>query len=201
MTRTSTEAITSYVTDMLALEHHIDKALTGQIERLQHDEGGVSTMLRTFRGSIATHIAHLQGLVTQDDASAGAHVADILKSAVASVAGVGAAVIDAVRTETVPKDLRDDYAAFGLATVGYVMLHSVATSLGDTATATVAEMNLRDYARMTMELNDAVPGAVIRFLSEEGLPARADVLPSLLEAHHEVWHTSGARQHAGAHQA
>ena len=38
--RSTTDAINSYITDMLALEEHIDKAVTGQIQALGDHSAG-----------------------------------------------------------------------------------------------------------------------------------------------------------------
>lgn len=49
----------------------------------------------------------------------------MLKRAGSAVLGLRAAAVDVVRTEGLPKNLRDDYTAFSHATIGYVM-HNVA---------------------------------------------------------------------------
>ena len=87
--------------------------------------------------------------------------------------------------------LRDDYAALSLATVGYVMLHTTALSLGDDEVAALAHRHLKDHAKSVMTLHNIIPGAVIRFLQSDGLPANEDVLPQIAENLEEVWR-SGA---------
>ena len=47
MSRNANEAVTSYVTDMLALEEHLQKAIKGQIEDLDEDYPDVVRQLRT----------------------------------------------------------------------------------------------------------------------------------------------------------
>jgi hypothetical protein len=86
-----------------------------------------------------------------------------------------------------PKNLRDDYTAFSLATIGYVMLHTTAISLGDREVGDIAQRHLADYARFVMTFNHLTPAATLRFLQEEGLPVRQDVLNEISETIDGVW--------------
>ncbi len=187
MARTSQDAIHSYVTDMLALEDHIEKAIMAQVEDFEDDYPAVGAALKEMHGTIERHITSLRGLEDLRDAGPRLDVADFIKRAASTVAGLGAAAIDLVRTEKLPKNLRDDYTAFSLATIGYVMLHTTARSLGDARVAAVAESHLTDYTRMVMSLNDLIPSTVVALLKEEGLPARDEVLPEIEETIRSAW--------------
>ena len=101
--------------------------------------------------------------------------------------GLGAAAIDLVRREGLPKNLRDDYTAFSLATIGYVMLYTTALGLDDREVAELARQHFTDYADAVTRLHNIVPAAVIRFLDEDGLPVRKDVLPEISRTIEEVW--------------
>jgi precorrin-6B methylase 1 len=92
-----------------------------------------------------------------------------------------------VRNEGMPKDIRDDYTAFSLATIGYVMLYTTGASLGDRIVADVAQRHLTDYAEVVMTLHNLTPRAVIEFLQEEGLPAREEALSEISETLENVW--------------
>ena len=96
-------------------------------------------------------------------------------------------LIDLVRTEGLPKNLRDDYTAFSLASVGYAMLHTTALSLGDQEAADLALQHYQDYAGAVMRFNDLIPAAVVRFLQQEGLPAREDVVQQVDRHIEEAW--------------
>ncbi len=187
MARTSKDAIHSYVTDMLALEDHIEKAIMAQVEDFEDDYPAVGVALRGMHATIERHITSLRGLEDLRDAGPRLDVADFIKRAASTVAGLGAAAIDLVRTEKLPKNLRDDYTAFSLATIGYVMLHTTARSLGDTRVAAVAESHLTDYAGMVMSLNDLIPSTVVTLLKEEGLPARDETLPGIEGTIRNAW--------------
>jgi ferritin-like metal-binding protein YciE len=178
------EALNSYVTDMLALEQHIKKAIDGQIEDLKNYPA-VTSELRSINGTIEGHISTLEGLAKT---KGGKGPADLLKQAGSAVLGLGAAAVDLVRNEGLPKNLRDDYTACSLATIGYVMLHTTALSLGDRQVGEIAHRHLSDYARIVMNLHNIIPAATIKFLQEDGLPASDAALTEISRNIEEVWH-------------
>jgi hypothetical protein len=181
--RDKSEAINSYVTDMLALEDHIEKALRGQLEDLK-DHPDVITELTGIHRKVEHHISDLKLL--SERRSAGGP-ADLIKRAGSAVLGLGAAAVDLVRKEGLPKNLRDDYTAFSLATIGYVMLYTTGLSLGDREVAELARQHFTDYAESVTRLHNIVPAAVIRYLKEDGLPVQENVLPEISRAIEEVW--------------
>lgn len=186
MSRNATEALNSYVTDMLALEEHLQKAINGQIEDLDEDYPDVVKHLRVVEGEVDGHIDSLKRLVERR-VEGGQALADVVKRAGSAVLGAGAAAVDFVRNEKLPKNLRDDYTATSLAAIGYVMLHTTALSLGEREIADLAHRHLKDHARNVMLLHNVIPGAVINFLRNEGLPARTDVLDQISQNIESVW--------------
>lgn len=179
------EAITSYITDVLALEKHLEKALEGQIADLK-DETSLVQELRHVHRTVEQHVAALETLSAEREAT-GQGVAKAVKKAASSVLGAGAAAIDFVRTEKLPKNLRDDYTALSLASISYVMLHTTALSLGDNEVADIALAHLQDHARHVMTLHNVIPGAVVRFLIQDGLPADLDRLEEVQQNLEAVW--------------
>jgi hypothetical protein len=189
VTRHRNEAINSYITDMLSLEDHIDKAVRGQLEDLK-DYPDVIRDLKQIHRKVEHHISDLKAL--SERRKAGGAV-EALKRAGSAVLGLGAAAIDLVRNEGLPKNLRDDYTAFSLATIGYLMLHTTALALDDQEVADLAHQHFADYAQAVTLLHNVVPGAVIRFLKEEGLLAREDVLPEISRTIEEIWHSQSTQ--------
>jgi hypothetical protein len=183
--RDTSEAINSYITDMLALEDHIEKALQGQLEDLK-DYPDVISELTGIHRKVEHHISDLKQL--SERRSAGG-AADLIKRAGSAVLGLGAAAVDLVRREGLPKNLRDDYTAFSLATIGYVMLYTTGLSLEDREVAELARQHFADYADAVTRLHNIVPAAVIRYLKEDGLPVQENVLPEISRAIEEVWHS------------
>jgi ferritin-like metal-binding protein YciE len=187
--RNKDEAINSYITDMLSLEEHIQKAVNGQLEDLA-DYPEVTRDLRQVLRKVEQHISDLQELSTRRSAKG---PGDAIKRAGSILLGLGAAAVDLVRKEGLAKNLRDDYTAFSLATVGYVMLHTTALSLGEQEVADLARQHFADYAQAVTLLHNVIPGAVVRFLREDGLPVRDDVLPQISRTIEEVWHSQSAQ--------
>lgn len=183
MARDRNDTINSYITDMLSLEDHIEKAIRGQLTDLK-DHPDVVTELRKLHRTIEHHISDLRGLSERRNA---AGLVEKVKRAGSAVAGVGAGLIDLVRTEGLPKNLRDDYTAFSLATIGYVMLHTTALSLDDREVAELAQQHFRDYAHAITRIHALIPEAVVRSLQADGLPARNEVLSQVHRTVEEVW--------------
>jgi ferritin-like metal-binding protein YciE len=181
--RDRNEAINSYITDMLALEDHIEKAIRSQLADLT-DYQEVVAELRQIHRKIEHHISDLRTL--SDRRNAGG-VVESVKRAGAAVAGMAAGLIDLLRTEGLPKNLRDDFTAFNLASISYVMLHTTALALDDQEVAELAHQHFRDYTGAVIRLNNLVPAAVVRYLQQEGLPAREDVVQQVSRNVEEAW--------------
>jgi hypothetical protein len=146
--------------------------------------------LKEIHRTVEHHVADLRQLSQRRNARS---PADAIKRVGSALLGLGAAAIDLVRNEGLPKNLRDDYTAFSLATVGYVMLKTTSLALDDREVADLAHQHFSDYAHAVTLLHNLVPGAVIRFLREGGLPVREDVLPEISRSIEEVWHSQSAR--------
>lgn len=183
MARDRTEAINSYITDMLALEDHIEKAVKSQLTDLK-EYPDVVAALRQIHTRTEHHISDLRML--SDRRNAGG-VVESVKRAGSAVAGVAAGLIDLIRTEGLPKNLRDDYTAFNLANIGYVMLHTTALAAEDQEVADLAHQHFRDYTDAVMRLNNLIPAAVVRFLEQQGLTVRADIVSEVNRNVAQAW--------------
>lgn len=182
------EAVNSYITDMLALEQHISKALESQVADLTKYPELVG-QIRGFLGTVGGHISTLE-MLTKSRGGEGAGGA--IKKVGSALLGFAAGAVDLVRNESMPKNLRDDYTAFSLATIGYVMLQTTALGLGDRETGDIAQRHLANYAKIVMTLNHIIPPATLRFLSEEGLPVRQDVISEIAKNIDSVWRQSSS---------
>jgi ferritin-like metal-binding protein YciE len=186
--RNRTEALNSYITDMLALEEHIAKALKGQIADLKDDPEFVRE-IQTIHRQVEHHVSDLKALV---DRRAAGGPAEVVKKVGSTVAGLAAGAIDLLRTEGLPKNLRDDYAAFSLATISYVMLHTTALALNEREVSDLARQHFIDYAQVVTRLNTVVPAAVVRLLQREGLSATGEVLREVNRTVEEGWSRTDA---------
>ena len=183
MARDREEALNSYITDMLALEEHIEKAIKGQIKDLKDDPEFVRE-IQSINRTVEHHISDLKALVDRRDAGG---AADAIKKVGANLAGLAAGAIDLLRTEGMPKNLRDDYAAFSLATISYVMLHTTALAMGNPEVSDLGRQHFIDYAQVVTRLNQVVPAAVVRQLQREGLAASDVVLNEVNRTVEEGW--------------
>ena len=188
MARDRNEAINSYISDMLGLEDHIEKAIRAQLEDLK-DYPEVVAELRQIHRKIEHHVSDLRGL--SDRRQAGG-VKETVKRAGSAVLGAAAGVIDLVRTEGLPKNLRDDYTALSLAHIGYVMLHTTGLSLEDREVADLAQQGFTDYAEALTRLQGIIPSSVVAYFRQEGLPARDDVAPQVRRTVEEVWQSQSS---------
>ncbi len=116
-------------------------------------------------------------------------VADAVKRAGSVVAGLGAAAVDLVRTEKLPENLRDDYTAYSLASIGYQMLMTTAMSLDDEEVAGHARTHFTNYAKVVAELSQAIPGAVIEELRNQGLSVNPDAAETVRQEIENIWET------------
>ena len=187
MSRSTTEAINSYLTDMLALEEHILVAITAQVKDFNDEAQVLVVALDTIQVTAEQHVTSLKEIIQERNAGAANSIAEAVKRAASVLAGAGAAAVDLVRTEKLPKNLRDDYTAFSLATVSYVMLLTAAKSLNDQPVAELAERHLKHYTKVVMKLNNILPSAVIAELRDEGLPAQEGQLPAIAQTLKGVW--------------
>lgn len=178
------KVLNSYVTDMLALEEHIQKAVKAQQETFDKEHPEVAGHLRSTAATIQQHIDSLKAL---DQGQDGSSIGEALKRAGTLVASLGAAAIDVLRTEKLAKDLRDDFTAGSLAYIGYVMLLTTARSLGDERVAMVAEVHMTDYARINMSLSELIPGSVMAQLREDGLQVNQQTANQVNDAVRRVW--------------
>jgi ferritin-like metal-binding protein YciE len=183
------EALNSYITDMLSLEEHIEKALRGQLEDLKNYPEVIRD-LKQIHQKVEHHISDLREISQRRNART---TTDAIKRVGSALLGLGAAAIDLVRNEGLAKNLRDDYTAFSLATIGYVMLETTALALDEREVGDLAHQHFSDYAESVTLLHNVVPGAVLRFLREDGLPVREDVLPEISRKLEEVWRAQSAR--------
>ena len=188
MARDRDTAINSYITDMISLEDHIEKALKGQVNDLK-DYPDFGAEVRQILRLTEHHLSDLRALADRRKAGG---IAETVKRAGAAVAGVAAGVIDLVRTEGLPKNLRDDYTALSLATISYAMLYTTATALGEPEVADLAQQHLRDYAGVVNRLNTLVPASVVRFLSLEGLTVQESVVPEVGRVLKAAWEGEAA---------
>lgn len=174
--------IADYVGDMTALESHIEEALDRQLKEVQDDPSALAAV-QEFHDTVKRHRDTLRALQEET----GSAVGNPIKGAGSALLGKAAGIIDVLRTEGISKSLRDDYAAFSLAAIGYSMLHTTATALGDKKVASLAERCLQDHADNIMRINEIMPDVVIRELQKDGHHADPSAAGATRQAVSRSW--------------
>ena len=176
------QTIADYVSDMAALEAHIEEALDRQLIEVKDDPDAIAAV-REFHDMVKRHRDTLKAM----EEETGKTIGTPIKEVGAALIGKAAGIIDLVRTEGISKSLRDDYAAFSLAAISYSMLHTTAIALGDGSVASLAERHLRDHANAIMRINDIMPGVVTRELEKDGHRADNTAVEATREAVLRSW--------------
>lgn len=159
----SKKTLADWLGDMVALESHIEEALDRQLGQVKDDTVAIEAV-RIFHDTVKRQRDALKALQEQYGGTAGSPI----KEAGAAILGKAAGIIDMMRAEGNSKALRDDYTAFNLAAMGYTMLHTTATALGDARIAGVAEEHLRGYAGMIQRINHIIEDVVVNELTKDG---------------------------------
>jgi ferritin-like metal-binding protein YciE len=181
-------SLQTYVSDMLALERHIAQPLQRQLDMSdtsRYPEAHSITALT--KGLTDSHITALEQCLEQ----IGGHEASPVKSAWSTLLGTAAAAIDSARKTKVSKNLRDDYTALNLAAISYTMLHATAVGLGAGAIADLAQRHLGDYARVIMQIVQAIPDVVLQELRDDGEDVALSAAELVRQQTNEIW-KSGA---------
>jgi ferritin-like metal-binding protein YciE len=175
------QTIADYVSDMAALESHIEEALDRQLIEVKDDPVALAAT-RDFHDMVKQHRDTLKAM----EEETGKTIGTPIKEAGATLIGKAAGIVNLLRTEGISKGLRDDYAAFSLAAISYSMLHTTATALGDSRVASLAERHL-DHADAIMRINDIMPGVVTRELEKDGHRADNAAVEATREAVLRSW--------------
>ena len=156
------KTIADYVSDMVALESHIEEALDRQLAlSKEHPQAGAA--VQRFHDMVKGNRDALKRYQDEVGKTAGSPIKEIGST----VLGVAAGLIDKIRTEGVSKSLRDDYTAFNHACIGYTMLHTTALALGDQRTADLAARGLRGHASAVQEINHIIAEVVVWELQKD----------------------------------
>lgn len=185
-------SIQTYVSDMLALERHIAQPLKRQLDMDDTAKYGAAAGVISSLASLnESHVTALEQCLEK----LGGHAADPVKSAWSNLLGLGAAAVDGVRKTKVSKNLRDDYTAVGLASISYTMLHATSVGVGDTAVADLAKRHLADYARVVMQISQAIPDVVLQELRDDGETVQTGAAETIRQQTNEIWKDQAAVTH------
>ena len=157
--------IATYLSDMLALEQHINTPIASQLNSKDHNASPEAIrIIQTIKSMTDNHIAALDAQLK----AAGGSASHGVKSAWSQLLGGGAAAVNQIRKTKISKSLRDDYTALGLAAISYTMLHATAAGLGDQSTASLAKRHLDDITPIIVDISKTIPTVVLQELQDDG---------------------------------
>jgi len=158
----SKKTLSDWLSDMVALENHIEEALDRQLKQVKNDQVAL-TAVQGFHDLVKGQ----RDALTAFRESYGGTAGSPIKEFGSAVLGKAAGVIDMLRAEGNSKSLRDDYTAFNLAAIGYTMLYTTSVALGDAKVAQISESHLRGYAGAIQKINHIISDVVINELSND----------------------------------
>jgi ferritin-like metal-binding protein YciE len=180
----TTHSITTYVSDMLAVERHVTNAFETQRDDHDfHEYQDVNDVVTRLAALGTRHLDALSALLE----SLGGHEAAPLKTAVAGIEGAVAGLIDKVRKTKVSKALRDDYTALAFAIVSYCELLATAQATRSPEVSALAERHLADYASVVMEIGECIPAVVVRELADLDLDVDTSTVTQTRETIRQAW--------------
>jgi ferritin-like metal-binding protein YciE len=182
MAKDNTDVVRKYLSDQLALEKHINEAISGQMNTAKQDPDAN----QQFTQFVATLKGHISALDARLDALGG-NPAGPIKAAGAAVLGTAATTIDKLRADEISKDLRDDYTALNLSVISYLMLHATATAVGDSETADLAKRFAKDHADFVMWINKNIARFVVKDLQDSGAELNMSAQNSSQSIQDYVW--------------
>lgn len=191
MTRTAkTTTLTTYITDMHGLINHGLRAIDRQAALLARTGSQVEALaalhefqrvLRGHRTRLAARAGELGGTTHWP-----------LKDLVTTLTGAVAGLMNALRPEPTAKAFRDDYTFLSHVAVGYLLLHTTASGLGDAATAALAEQGYADVARLVMHIDQILPALVLQELRQDDLEV-GPISDQTIVMVHRAWDREAGR--------
>jgi ferritin-like metal-binding protein YciE len=176
------KTIGDYIGDLVALESHIEEALDRQRDQVKDDAVALAAV-RGFHDMVRSQRDRMKALQNEVGSTAG----NPIKQAGSTLLGMAAGMLDRIRTEGNSKALRDDYSAFNLAAMGYTMLFTTATALGDQRVTGIAEQHLRGYAGAIQQINQIIGDVVVAELRKDGHEIQDDPVNATRRTVNAAW--------------
>src|SRR4030095_2940259 len=112
-------------------------------------------LIRRTRAALANHVSALEARLRQLDGSAR------WKELVTTVTGFLAGIYDKVRSDSVSRMLRDDFAALHFVYVCQTMFITTAEACADRETAQLVREQQHDLPPLILRFGDCIPAAVV----------------------------------------
>lgn len=178
------DLLARYVGDAAAIDADLEAALDRQLGLAKNDSlaGPLARGLHDAVRDQRNMMIELRDALVEEQS------VNTLKEKGATVLGAAMGMIDKIRSESLSKALRDDYAAFNLAAIGYTMLLTTAKAVGSADVANAAEEGLRVYAAGAQKINQAIPSIVVAELAgKDKVSVSADVADEVRQIANGIW--------------
>lgn len=158
------DLITKHIADISAFNKHVLEA----VERQREDAAvkampDANTVVIEIERVLRGHQATLDSLAE----AYGASGEGVLKQAVTALAGAAAGIYDKLRESEVTRNLRDDYTALALGSMGYTAMHAFALAVGEARMAEVAETHLKEITPLQVQISRLIPSTTVAELAAQ----------------------------------
>ena len=159
------ESLRKHTSDMLSVEQHILEAVQHQRdEEKVKNHVEVNKLIIKIERVLNKHVTALENLAEQY----GADAQSTVKETVTKLLGVAAGLYDKVRGKhPLSRDLRDDYTALSLASMGYTTFHSYGLTVKEDRIASLASQHLKDLTPLMVEISKVLPSVVVKEVQQE----------------------------------
>jgi len=191
---TTQQILVKYLSDMLALEKHLDQPLKAQADDADFGEfPEAHVLVRRLQTRTQNAVGALEIVLKE----MGGESRTDFKDVVTAAAGAVAAAVNEGRVHKITKKLRDDYTALSLVSVGYELLHATGNALGNEQVASLALRHLREVAGFIMDLSQVIIPVAIEELRKTNPEANVTTIVPTQVNIREAWrHPEG--HHAAA---
>lgn len=180
-----TDVIRKYLADLHALEVHGHSAIERQREQL--GDSDYPDARRFVDDAVEVLERHMKQVESRLDAL-GEPATTPVQDAAATVTGVVAGLINAVRSEEAAKSLRDDYTFFSHVAIASLMLYTTSRALLDDGTARLAESIYKDSAQLVERVDQIMPELILHELRKDRFQVM-DVAEDAQRMLRESWST------------
>lgn len=177
------DTVTKYLGDLIAVYRHCCEAIERQTTAAcVVEDPGIADVLRRTHAVLFTHLDALEVRLKDLEGRA------VLREALTTVTGFLAGLYDRIRSETLSRLLRDDFAALHFTYACQTMMITTAHACGDPLTAQLVARQQEDLPELMLKISDLLPVAVVSDLRKNNVSiVSADAANFAIESTRKAW--------------
>lgn len=186
------DTVTKYLGDLTAVYRHCCEVIERQTTAsCVTEDPGIADALRRTHAVLSTHQGALEARLKDLEGRAA------LREALTTVTGFLAGLYDKIRSETLSRMLRDNFAALHFMYACQTMMIATAQACGDPLTAQLVSRQQEDLPGLILKMSDLLPVAVVSDLRRNNVSiVNANAATIALESNRKAWgHSSQAHAH------